>query len=77
MADAPLVFQLHTLFGMVLFALWPFSRLVHAFTAPLGYLNRPYVVYRSRAPRSGTVQPPEPRPVPAPRARARARALRR
>ncbi|MEU6995525.1 respiratory nitrate reductase subunit gamma [Streptomyces sp. NPDC046465] len=31
-----------------LFALWPFSRLVHAFTAPVGYLVRPYVIYRSR-----------------------------
>ena len=31
-----------------LFALWPFSRLVHAFTAPLHYLFRPYIVYRSR-----------------------------
>ena len=28
--------------------LWPFTRLVHAFSAPIGYLFRPYVVYRSR-----------------------------
>lgn len=48
MAEAPLAFQLHTLIGMLLFALWPFTRLVHAFTAPVGYLFRPYVVYRSR-----------------------------
>jgi nitrate reductase gamma subunit len=48
MAAAPLSFQLHTLVGMALFALWPFTRLVHAFTAPVGYLFRPYVVYRSR-----------------------------
>ncbi|MEU2794340.1 respiratory nitrate reductase subunit gamma [Streptomyces sp. NPDC007100] len=48
MAQAPFVYQLHTLLGMALFALWPFSRLVHAFTAPLGYLVRPYVIYRSR-----------------------------
>ena len=33
---------------MLLFALWPFTRLVHAFTAPLHYLFRPYIVYRSR-----------------------------
>ena len=33
---------------LTLFALWPFTRLVHAFTAPIGYLFRPYVVYRSR-----------------------------
>jgi nitrate reductase gamma subunit len=48
MSHAGLAFQLHTLIGMVLFALWPFTRLVHAFTAPIGYLFRPYIVYRSR-----------------------------
>ena len=48
MGAAPLSFQLHTLIGMLLFALWPFTRLVHAFTAPVGYLFRPYIVYRSR-----------------------------
>ncbi|KUL22205.1 respiratory nitrate reductase subunit gamma [Streptomyces regalis] len=49
MAAAPLSFQLHTLIGMLLFAIWPFTRLVHAFTAPVGYLFRPYIVYRSRS----------------------------
>jgi nitrate reductase gamma subunit len=48
MADAPLGFQLHGLVAMALFALWPFTRLVHVFSAPLGYLTRPYIVYRSR-----------------------------
>ncbi|MEJ7773238.1 MAG: respiratory nitrate reductase subunit gamma [Nocardioidaceae bacterium] len=48
MAAAPLSFQLHGLVAMALFALWPFTRLVHAFSAPLGYLTRPYIVYRSR-----------------------------
>ncbi|MEV5757086.1 respiratory nitrate reductase subunit gamma [Streptomyces tendae] len=48
MAEAPLVYRLHALLAMALFALWPFTRLVHAFTVPLGYLVRPYVVYRSR-----------------------------
>jgi nitrate reductase gamma subunit len=33
---------------MALFALWPFTRLVHVFSAPVGYLFRPYIVYRSR-----------------------------
>ncbi|WP_328323956.1 MULTISPECIES: respiratory nitrate reductase subunit gamma [unclassified Streptomyces] len=50
MAHAPLIYQVHALLAMALFALWPFSRLVHAFTAPVGYLVRPYVVYRSRTP---------------------------
>ncbi|MDD4868365.1 MAG: respiratory nitrate reductase subunit gamma [Mycobacterium sp.] len=49
MVNAPLDYQLHTLIGMVLFTLWPFTRLVHAFSAPIGYLFRPYIVYRSRA----------------------------
>ncbi|KUL46086.1 nitrate reductase [Streptomyces sp. NRRL F-4489] len=49
MAHAPLEYQVHALLAMVLFALWPFSRLVHAFAAPVGYLFRPYIVYRSRA----------------------------
>ena len=31
-----------------LFAITPFTRLVHAFTSPLHYLFRPYIVYRSR-----------------------------
>ena len=49
MSQAGLAFQLHALIGMALFTIWPFTRLVHAFTAPLGYLFRPYVVYRSRS----------------------------
>ncbi|MCB1274416.1 MAG: respiratory nitrate reductase subunit gamma [Leucobacter sp.] len=48
MVQAPLSFQLHALIALILFALWPFTRLVHAFSAPVGYLFRPYVVYRSR-----------------------------
>lgn len=48
MAEAPLGFRLHGLVAMSLFALWPFTRLVHVFSAPLGYLTRPYIVYRSR-----------------------------
>ncbi|HEU5484216.1 MAG TPA: respiratory nitrate reductase subunit gamma [Microlunatus sp.] len=48
MAAAPVEFRIHTLIGMLLFCLWPFTRLVHAFTAPLHYLFRPYIVYRSR-----------------------------
>jgi nitrate reductase gamma subunit len=48
MAAAPVQFHIHTLVGMLLFAIWPFTRLVHAFTAPVHYLFRPYIVYRSR-----------------------------
>jgi nitrate reductase gamma subunit len=52
MAGAPLLFQLHALSALVLFAIWPFTRLVHMLTAPIGYLTRPYIVYRSREPRT-------------------------
>ena len=44
----PAYFQVHVMICLTLFALWPFTRLVHAFSAPIGYLFRPYVVYRSR-----------------------------
>ncbi|HZC72618.1 MAG TPA: respiratory nitrate reductase subunit gamma [Jatrophihabitans sp.] len=45
---APVGFQIHAMLAWVLFAGWPFTRLVHVFSAPLGYLTRPYIVYRSR-----------------------------
>jgi nitrate reductase gamma subunit len=45
---APIGFELHALSAWLLFAFWPFSRLVHVFSAPVGYLTRPYIVYRSR-----------------------------
>jgi nitrate reductase gamma subunit len=47
-AGSPIGFQAHALTAFILFALWPFTRLVHVFSAPLGYLTRPYIVYRSR-----------------------------
>ncbi|SDP47117.1 nitrate reductase gamma subunit [Nakamurella panacisegetis] len=49
MTLAPISYQIHAIIGMTLFALWPFTRLVHAFSAPVAYLFRPYIVYRSRA----------------------------
>ena len=47
MSESGLAFQPHTLIGMALFAIWPFTRLVHAFTAPVHCLFRPYIVYRT------------------------------
>jgi Nitrate reductase gamma subunit len=46
--EAPFGFQLHAQLAWLLIAIWPFTRLVHVFSAPLGYLTRPYVPYRSR-----------------------------
>jgi nitrate reductase gamma subunit len=51
--SAPIGFRLHVVAAWILFAFWPFSRLVHVFSAPLGYLTRPYIVYRSRDARLG------------------------
>lgn len=48
MADVPWEFKVHVIAGFSLIALWPFTRLVHAFSIPVGYSTRPYVVYRSR-----------------------------
>ncbi len=48
MAESTWQFKVHILMGFALIALIPFTRLVHAFTVPLHYLFRPYVVYRSR-----------------------------
>lgn len=45
---APPIFQVHATVAWVVLAVWPFSRLVHAWSAPLFYLWRPYIVYRSR-----------------------------
>jgi nitrate reductase gamma subunit len=53
MTDVPIAFKLHILVAFGLFAFWPFTRLVHAFSAPVGYLTRPYIVYRSRDARPG------------------------
>jgi nitrate reductase gamma subunit len=50
MADAPLLFQLHATSVWLLYAVWPFSRLVHAWSIPLSYLRRAWIPYRSRNP---------------------------
>ena len=60
MLDAPLVYQLHAIGGFLFLALWPFTRLVHVWSAPPAYLWRPYVVYRARR-----GAPPAPAPAPA------------
>ncbi|GAA2841775.1 hypothetical protein GCM10020220_033450 [Nonomuraea rubra] len=49
MTGVPLIFQLHAMSAWLLAAIWPFTRLVHVWSAPIAYLWRPYVVYRRRA----------------------------
>jgi nitrate reductase gamma subunit len=48
MADAPVAYQVHAALPWLLYAVWPFSRLVHVWSIPLQYLGRPYILYRSR-----------------------------
>ncbi|HEX6763458.1 MAG TPA: respiratory nitrate reductase subunit gamma [Gaiellaceae bacterium] len=53
MADAPFAYQLHASLAWLLFAVWPFSRLVHVWSAPVQYIGRPFILYRSRYARAG------------------------
>lgn len=59
MVGAPLTFQLHTVAAMLLIAIVPVTRLVHVFSVPVGYLTRPYLVYRSRDPESTAGRKPQ------------------
>ncbi|MFG2088599.1 MULTISPECIES: respiratory nitrate reductase subunit gamma [unclassified Spirillospora] len=54
--QAPLIFQVHAVAAWALFLVWPFTRLVHAWSYPVWYLWRPFVVYRSKR----ATPPPEP-----------------
>lgn len=47
---APLIYQLHAIVAWAFWACFPFSRLVHAWSIPLQYLGRPYILYRKRYP---------------------------
>jgi len=42
------IFKLHLFLGQTLFLVFPFSRLVHVWSVPLGYVTRPYQVVRRR-----------------------------
>ena len=46
MAGAPLLFQLHALAALGLFAMWPFTRLVHVWSMPIAVLFQPPAVRR-------------------------------
>ncbi|HRV60324.1 MAG TPA: respiratory nitrate reductase subunit gamma, partial [Solirubrobacterales bacterium] len=44
------IFQVHVIAVWFLYAAWPFSRLVHAFTFPINYPRRSPIIYRPRKP---------------------------
>ena len=46
--DANTVYQVHAIIAWAFWAAFPFSRLVHAWSIPLQYLGRPYILYRRR-----------------------------
>jgi nitrate reductase gamma subunit len=53
-ADAALLdnvgflYKVHLFLGMTVFLLFPFTRLVHVWSVPLGYLIRPYQIVRTK-----------------------------
>lgn len=48
LSEIGIIFKLHLFLGQTLFLVFPFSRLVHVWSAPLGYVTRPYQVVRRR-----------------------------
>lgn len=46
--DVPFVFQLHVTAMWFLYAAWPFSRLVHAWSIPVDWVRRSPIPYRGR-----------------------------
>lgn len=48
MENAAFIFQAHALTAWLLFAIWPFTRLVHVWSIPVSYVGRSPILYRSR-----------------------------
>ncbi len=48
MQNTPLAFRIHAVVAMTLFIIWPFTRLVHSLSAPVGYIFRPSLIYRTK-----------------------------
>ena len=55
-AGVPLIFRLHILLGFTIFLIFPFTRLVHVWSAPVGYLFRNYQVVRTKKRSVGVAQ---------------------
>ncbi len=64
-ADAHPIFKLHLVLGMTIFLLFPFTRLVHVWSAPVWYLGRRgYQIVRTRRTTARIRDPYEARPRP-------------
>ena len=48
MVGAPFVYQAHVTVAWLLYAVWPYTRLVHVWSVPVGYLLRSPIVYRAK-----------------------------
>lgn len=48
LAGVDTIFKVHLFFGMTVFLVFPFTRMVHVWSAPLPYLARPYQIVRSK-----------------------------
>jgi nitrate reductase gamma subunit len=59
-SSLPLVVKLHILNALILVMLIPFTRLIHMFTIPFGYLRRPYQLYVWRRPSLTAAEKVEP-----------------
>ncbi len=44
--NVPFIYKLHIFFGMTVFLVFPFTRLVHVWSVPVGYLGRAYQIVR-------------------------------
>lgn len=81
MAGVPLLLQVHIALAFVLFGISPFTRLIHIYSMPIGYLTRAPLLYRARygygyghttttqrpaIPRTRPQPRPQPQPVPEP-----------
>jgi len=51
-ADVHPIFKLHLLLGLTIFLLFPFTRLVHIWSAPVGYLFRRWQLVRTKTSRA-------------------------
>jgi len=49
LVEMGLIYKLHILLGLTIVLVFPFTRLVHVWSAPLGYLGRRYQIVRRKA----------------------------
>ena len=49
LVPAPLIYKVHIFLGITIFLVFPFTRLVHIWSAPVWYIGRSYQLVRQRA----------------------------